>query len=94
MTQDINVLTLIRGEERYVFLYYDDDECRAECLRVLGRFASNPELSFTWYDAAVLSKKIREESEKQKSNLTKRFSLPLDADKNPKTYQDGLDDLF
>jgi hypothetical protein len=26
---------------------------------VLGRFASNPELSFTWYDAAVLSQKVR-----------------------------------
>ena len=27
--------------------------------RVLGRYASNPDLSFSWYDAAVLSQKIR-----------------------------------
>ena len=60
MTQDINVLALVKGTERYVFLY--DDSSRAETLRVLGRFASNPELSFTWYDAAVLSQKIRQES--------------------------------
>jgi len=59
---DINVLALVKGNERYVFLY--DDENRAECLRVLGRFASNPELSFTWYDAAVLSQKIRQEGKK------------------------------
>ena len=76
----INVLALVKGNERYVFLY--DDESRAECLRVLGRFASNPELSFTWYDAAVLSQKIRQEAERK--NVVRRFSLPLL----------GLDDKF
>ena len=50
MSQDINVLALVKGAERYVFLY--DDASRAETLRTLGRYASNPELSFTWYDAA------------------------------------------
>ena len=62
MSQDINVLALVKGAERYVFLY--DDASRAEALRVLGRYASNPELSFSWYDAAVLSQKIRQESQK------------------------------
>jgi hypothetical protein len=55
---ELNVLALIKGAERYVFIY--DDASRAEALRALGRWASNPELSFSWYDAAVLSKKIRE----------------------------------
>ncbi|HEX3999846.1 MAG TPA: hypothetical protein VHX65_14950 [Pirellulales bacterium] len=57
MSGDINVLALVKGTERYVFLF--DDASRAETLRVLGRYASNPELSFTWYDAAVLSQKVR-----------------------------------
>lgn len=57
MSQDINVLALVKGEERYIFLF--DDDRRAEALRTLGRFASNPELSFSWYDAAVLSQRIR-----------------------------------
>lgn len=56
--KDINVLALVKGEERYIFLF--DDEHRADTLRTLGRFASNPDLAFTWYDAAILSKKIRE----------------------------------
>ena len=55
----VNVLALVKGEERYVFLYHD--ALRAEVLRTLGRFAANPEISFTWYDAAVLSQKIRQE---------------------------------
>ena len=59
MNDDINVLALIKGKERYIFLY--DDSHRAEALRMLGRHASNPELSFSWYDAAVLSQKIRQE---------------------------------
>ena len=60
VSQDINVLALVKGEERYIFLY--DDSQRAETLRTFGRYASNPELSFTWYDAAVLSQKLRQET--------------------------------
>lgn len=77
MAQDINVLALVKGAERYVFLY--DDSSRSETLRVLGRFASNPELSFTWYDAAVLSQKIRQESQ-QKVETPRRFNIPLASD--------------
>jgi hypothetical protein len=77
VNQDINVLALVKGAERYVFLY--DDASRAEALRVLGRYASNPELSFTWYDAAVLSQKIRQESRKAAAP-SRRFDLPLPSD--------------
>jgi hypothetical protein len=58
--KDLHVLALVKGEERYIFLY--DDASRAEALRTLGRYASNPDLSFSWYDAAVLSQRIREQS--------------------------------
>ena len=63
MSHDINVLALVKGVERYVFLYSDSH--RAEALRTLGRYASDPDLSFTWYDAAVLSQKIRQQSQSQ-----------------------------
>jgi hypothetical protein len=76
--QDINVLALVKGAERYVFLY--DDASRAETLRMLGRYASNPELSFTWYDAAVLSQKIRQEAPKPEPARARRFNLALPTD--------------
>lgn len=60
--KDINVTALLKDKERYIFIYYD--EKRPEILRTLGRFASDPEFSFSWYDAAVLSQKIRQEGEK------------------------------
>ena len=84
VNQDINVLALVKGKERYVFLYNESN--RAETLRILGRYASNPELSFTWYDAAVLSQRIRQESqqqarEKQKNSLSQpRYNLPLSTE--------------
>ena len=59
MDQEINVLALVKGTERFVFLF--DDDSRSETLKMLARYASNPDLSFTWYDAAVLSQKIRQE---------------------------------
>ena len=78
MSDDINVLALVKGNERYVFLY--DDAHRAETLRVLGRYASNNELSFTWYDAAVLSQKIRQEAESGRDHSQPRFTLPQPSD--------------
>ncbi len=80
--RDINVLALVKGEERYVFLF--DDKHRSETLRMLGRYASNPDLSFTWYDAAVLSQKVRAISqgaeETSESLPESRFRLPQPSD--------------
>ena len=82
MNDDINVLALVKGRERYIFLY--EDSQRAETLRTLGRFASNPELSFTWYDAAVLSQKVRnsahESVPEMKASLPRRMNLPQPSD--------------
>jgi hypothetical protein len=52
------LITLIKGEECYMFLYSESN--RTELLRLFGRFADDDQLSFSWYDAAVLSKKVRE----------------------------------
>lgn len=61
MPEDVNVVALVKGSERYVFLF--DDLSRDELLKVLGRFADEDDLSFSWYDAAVLSQKVRSHSE-------------------------------
>ncbi|RPI91106.1 MAG: hypothetical protein EHM42_00320 [Planctomycetaceae bacterium] len=63
MARAVNVVALVKDNERYIFLY--DAESAAEMLRTLGRFASDSELSFTWYDAAVLSQKVRRVSEQE-----------------------------
>ncbi len=76
--QDINVLALVKGTERYVFLF--DDDNRAEALRVLGRYASRGDLSFSWYDAAVLSQKIRQDTRETQSSNRMGRQETLDID--------------
>ncbi|MCA9130598.1 MAG: hypothetical protein KDB22_26095 [Planctomycetales bacterium] len=56
----MNVLVLVRDEHRYVFIYVD--KYCTETLRMLGRFAADPGMNFSWLDAAVLSKKLRDET--------------------------------
>jgi hypothetical protein len=58
----IVVIAMAKGNEQYIFLY--DDAGRADALRTLGRYAANPELSFTWYDAAVISQRIQNTNER------------------------------
>lgn len=53
----LNTVALVKESERYVFVF--DDKSVGDALKVMGNYASDPELSFTWYDAAVLSQKIR-----------------------------------
>lgn len=97
MTTEINVLALVKGNERYVFLF--DDDNRVEMLRQFGRFAANPDLSFTWYDAAVMSQKVRQAAQQaerpaerqtpapRRFELSSRFSLPVTDD----VLMDGFD---
>jgi hypothetical protein len=54
---EIFLTAIVRGEEKYILLY--DEASRKEALRTVGRWAADPELSFTWYDAAGMSQKIR-----------------------------------
>ena len=78
MSEDINVMALVKGQERYVFLF--DDANRSQVLRTLGRYASSPDLSFSWYDAAVLSQKVRKGA-KERTVETNRLFITETVDK-------------
>lgn len=57
MERGVNVLALVKEGERYIFLY--DDDSAATLLQTFGRYAADKDLSFSWYDAATLSQKVR-----------------------------------
>lgn len=58
--EGIRSLILFTGGEKYVLSYNrKSDESVSQSLKQLGRWASNPRLIYTWYDAAVMSQKIR-----------------------------------
>jgi hypothetical protein len=58
--REVNVLALIKGAERYVFVY--DNASRAALVDAIRDHAADPGLNFSWFDAAVLTEKAREQS--------------------------------
>lgn len=61
MRREFNVLALIKGKERYVFVY--DDDSQAALIDAFRDQAADPCLTFTWFDAAVLTDKAREQAQ-------------------------------
>ena len=57
MAREFNILALIKGRERYIFVY--DDASRLPLLDAFRDQAADPRLSFSWFDAAVLTEKAR-----------------------------------
>ena len=74
MERGINVVALVKDAERYIFLY--DNESAPAVMQTLGRFAGDPELSFSWYDAAVLSHKVRRLSRENADEHETRVRVP------------------
>jgi hypothetical protein len=60
VAREFNVLALIKGEERYVYVY--DDVSRLPLLETFRVQAADPELSLNWLDVAVLTQKAREQA--------------------------------
>ena len=54
---EFNVLALLKGKDRYIFVY--DDDSRDEVINTFRDQAADPGLSLTWFDAVVLTKKCR-----------------------------------
>jgi hypothetical protein len=58
--QEFNVLALIKGDERYLYVY--DDSSRAALVDFFHAQAADPTLNLSWFDAAVLTRKAEEQA--------------------------------
>jgi hypothetical protein len=58
--REFNVLALIKGGERYVYVY--DDASRSPLLETFHAQAADPQLSLNWFDVAVLMQKAQEQA--------------------------------
>ena len=68
VTQELNVLALFKGNERFIFVY--DDESRDELIDTIRDAAASPRTPINWFDAAVLTDRARQqgkESQEQQS---------------------------
>lgn len=67
MSREYNVLALIKGEEKYVYVY--DDGSRESLIETFHEHAAHPELNLNWFDAAVLTQKAGEQAETAPASL-------------------------
>lgn len=64
--EDINVLTLKRGDREFRFVFRDDQ--LDEVCQSIASLAANPDVPFSWYEAALLSRRVRD----RETNPTER----------------------
>ena len=57
---DLNVLALVKGPERFIFVY--DDDSRPELLDAVRDAAADPRLSLSWFDAALLVERAKRQT--------------------------------
>ncbi len=74
VAQDYNVLALVKGAEQYVFIY--DDASHLALTNVLRDWAADPRLSFSFFDAAVLTQKSIEQLQLAEAPL-RRSTNPI-----------------
>lgn len=59
-TADVVHILVRKREDGEMFAIVFPASRKADAIREMGRMASNPELAFTWHDAAVMATKARE----------------------------------
>jgi hypothetical protein len=57
VTQELNVLALIKGAERFIFVY--DDDSKDAVIDDIRHKAADPAVALNWFDAAVLTERVR-----------------------------------
>ncbi len=55
--RELNVLALFKGSERFIFVY--DDDSRDALVDDIRHKAADPAVALTWFDAAVLTDRVR-----------------------------------
>ena len=73
MSREYNVLALIKGDEKYVYVY--DDESRETLIEAFHQHAAAPDLTLNWFDASVLTQKAEEQAETAPAPLEPRPRL-------------------
>jgi hypothetical protein len=78
VAKELNVLALVKGAERYVFVY--DDASHQELVDAFRDHAADPTLSFSWFDAAIMTEKAQEQAGRVAASSTGRRQ-DFDADR-------------
>jgi len=69
MRREVNVLALIKGEERYLYLF--DDDSHPTLLATLTEQAADTDLALNGFDAAILAQRSREQLAEEKESAAR-----------------------
>jgi hypothetical protein len=73
LTDEVNVLALIKGEEHYIFVY--DDASRPQLIDNFRDLAADPDVNLSWFDAMVLTTKAREQEQAEATPLAQESGV-------------------
>jgi hypothetical protein len=57
---ELSILALVKGDERFIYIY--DDASQADLLDAIREHAASPALNLSWFDAAILSERARQQA--------------------------------
>lgn len=60
-SEEVCVLALVKGEERFIWLFPPGVAGANQALRSVREMACDPAVDFSWYDAAMMMNKIKTE---------------------------------
>src|SRR4029077_12066813 len=60
LQHDLSVLSLFRGNERFVYVY--DDTSRDALVEAIRAQAASAAIRLSWYDAAILAERVRRQA--------------------------------
>lgn len=56
---EIMMISYVRGEQRWLFIYRDNEADKQQILKLLSEYAADPDAPFTWHDASIVAKRVR-----------------------------------
>jgi hypothetical protein len=71
LASELNILALVKGQERYIFIY--DEESRAQLIDTIRNYAADSAVNLSWFDAMVLTNKAREQEGAEATPLPNGF---------------------
>lgn len=87
MSNEVNVLALIKGDEHYVYVY--DEDSRPQVIDTFRDQAADPGLSLNWFDAMVLTTKAREQQDMEAVPLVGQESGTRDQESGVRGQEPG-----
>lgn len=65
--EELNIVTLVKGDHRFLFIF--DDENKERIRPEVAKFAADPKVPFSWFDAAMVISEMRKHENEVSAKL-------------------------